>query len=220
MKVLHPQKSKGRSLLIKKELGKAAPDWAQLIYKEIFEIKLQVRNVLDMKEEIKGEIRSEINDFKQIMEREQQELKSSIQFISDQYDSLKTSQQTNEEQCVTLKNENICMKGTISNLLNKIDKLEQYSRRNCLLINGIKEADPPNENVSDETSEVSTQENTDIAVLLLFNKKLGVDVHIKDIDRTHRIGRQKQKNKDAPRPIIVKFSNYNTRQRCFKLGGN
>ena len=116
----------------KKELGKAAPDWAQLIYNEIFEIKLQVRNVLDMKEEIKGEIRSQINDFKQIMEREQQELKSSIQFISDQYDSLKTSQQTNEEKCVTLKNENICMKGMISNLLNKIDEVEQYSRRNCL----------------------------------------------------------------------------------------
>ena len=91
----------------KKELGKAAPDWAQLIYNEIFEIKLQVRNVLDMKEEIKGEIRIEINDFKQIMEREQKELKSSIQFISNQYDSLKTSQQTNEEKCVTLKNENI-----------------------------------------------------------------------------------------------------------------
>ena len=175
-----------------------------------------MRNVLDMKEEIKGEIRSEINDFKQIMEREQQELKSSIQFISDQYDSLKTSQQTNEEKCVTLKNENICMKGTISNLLNKIGEVEQYSRRNCLLINGIKEADPPKENVSEETSEVSTQENTDIAVLLLFNEKLGVDVHIKDIDRTHRIGRQKQKNKDAPRPIIVKFSNYNTRQRVFQ----
>ena len=91
----------------KKELEKAAPDWAQLIYNEIFEIKLQVRNVLDMKEQIKGEIRSKINDFKQIMEREQQELESSIQFISNQYDSLKTSQQTNEEKCVTLKNENI-----------------------------------------------------------------------------------------------------------------
>ena len=74
------------------------------------------------------------------------------------------------------------MKGTIPNLLNKIDELEQYSRRNCLLINGIKEADPPSETVSEETSEVSTQENTDIAVLLLFNKKLGVDVHIKDIE--------------------------------------
>ena len=47
----------------KKELGKATPDWVQLIYNEMFEIKLQVRNVLDMKEEIKGEIRSEINDF-------------------------------------------------------------------------------------------------------------------------------------------------------------
>ena len=110
-----------------------------------------MRNVLDMKEEIKGEIRNEINDFKKIMEREQQELKSSIQLISDQYDSLKTSQQTNEEKCVTLENENICMKGTISNLLNKIDELEQYSRRNCLLVNGIKELDPPNVNVSINT---------------------------------------------------------------------
>ena len=112
------------------------------------------------------------------------------------------------------------MKETISSLLNKIDELEQYSRRNCLLINGIKKADPPKENVSEETSEVSTQENTDIAVLLIFNEKLGVDVHIKDIDRTHRIGKQKQKNKDAPRPVIVKFSNYNTSRGFFKLGRN
>ena len=178
-----------------KELGKAAPDWAWLIYNEIFKIKLQVRNILEMKEDIKGEIRNEINDFKQIMEREQQELKSSIQFISDQYDSLKTSQQTNEEKCVTMENENICMKGTISNLLNKIDELEQYSRRNYLFVTLIKEVDPPNENVSEQTSEVSTQETTDIAVLLLFNEKLSVDVHIKDIDRTHRIGRQKQKTR-------------------------
>ena len=152
-----------------------------------------MRNALDMKEEIKGEVRSEINDFKQIVERERQELKSSIQFISDQYDSLKTSQQTNEEKCVTLKNENMCMKGMISNLLNNIDELEQYSRRNCLLINGIKEVDPPNENVSEETNEVSTQGNTDIAVLLLFNEKLGVDVHIKNANHTHRYGRQNQK---------------------------
>ena len=83
-------------------------------------------------------------------------------------------------------------------------------------MNGIKEVDPPNENVSEETSEVSTHQSTDIAVLLLFNEKLGVDVQIKDIDLTHRIGRQKQRNKDAPRPIIVKFSNYNTRQKVFQ----
>ena len=40
-----------------------------------------MRNVLDMKEEIKGEISNEIIDFEQIMEREQQELKSLIPFI-------------------------------------------------------------------------------------------------------------------------------------------
>ena len=92
----------------KKELGKAAPDWAQLIYNKIFKIKLQVINVSDMKEEIKGEIRNEINDFKQIMEREKQELKSSIQFISDQHDSLKTSQHIKRrEVCNTGKREHL-----------------------------------------------------------------------------------------------------------------
>ena len=53
-------------------------------------------------------------------------------------------------------------------------------------------------------------------MLLLFNEKLGVDLQIKDIDHTHRIGRQKQKNKGAPGSIILKFSNYNTRQRVFQ----
>ena len=78
------------------------------------------------------------------------------------------------------------------------------------------EFDLPNENVSEETSEVSTQENTDTAVLLLFNEKLGVDVHIKDIDHTHTIGRQTQKSKETPKLIIVKFGNYNTRQKVFQ----
>ena len=57
-----PAKVERKKLPDKKELRKAAPNWAQLIYNEIFEIKLQVRNVLDMKEKIKREIRNEIND--------------------------------------------------------------------------------------------------------------------------------------------------------------
>ena len=44
-----PAKVERKESSDKKELGKAALDWAQLIYNEIFEIKLQVRNVLYMK---------------------------------------------------------------------------------------------------------------------------------------------------------------------------
>ena len=51
-------------------------------------------------------------------------------------------------------------------------------------------------------------------MLLLFNEKRGVDVHIKDIDRTQNW--QTETKEDTPRPIIVKFSNYNTRQRVFQ----
>ena len=36
----------------------------------------------------------------------------------------------------------------------------------------------------------------------------------KELDRTHRIGNPKSGNK-RPRPIIVKFSRYNTRRKVF-----
>ena len=42
-----------------------APKWAQLLYEEIFEIKSQVKSVIDVKEEILCEIRVETNKLKE-----------------------------------------------------------------------------------------------------------------------------------------------------------
>ena len=82
---------------------------------------------------------------------------------------------------------------------NRYDSLEQYGRRNCLLVHGIPE---------------NPGECTDDLVLNVFNKKLKVAINTSNLDRSHRLGRRSP-NKN--RPIIVKFSTYNARSQVFKV---
>ena len=53
-------------------------------------------------------------------------------------------------------------------------------------------------------------EDTESAVIKLFNDKLGVSITSDTIDRCYRVGRF-QKNKPGSRPIIVKFVSYKSR---------
>lgn len=80
----------------------------------------------------------------------------------------------------------------------RMDELESYSRRNCLLIHGV--------------SEDSTRESCVPAVLNVFNDNLQVPINASQIDRTHRIGRP---NTTRARPIIVKFVSYEQRHAVF-----
>ena len=59
----------------------------------------------------------------------------------------------------------------------KMEMQEQYSRRNFILIHGLKE---------------KKNEKTDDRVLKLFREKLNEDVLLVDLDRTHRIGKKKR----------------------------
>ena len=86
----------------------------------------------------------------------------------------------------------------IDKLENLVDREEQYSRRNCLLVHGIAE---------------TNDENTDDLVLKTINEKLDVDIAEKEIDRSRRIGREKDGLR--PKPVIVKLTRYNTRKKVF-----
>ena len=81
---------------------------------------------------------------------------------------------------------------------------EQYSRRNCILIHGLKE---------------EIDESTDDRVLKLFREELNEDVLLADLDRTNRIGK-KRDSSSKPRPVIVKFTRYNIREKLFKSKKN
>ena len=81
-----------------------------------------------------------------------------------------------------------------------LDKHEQYSRRNCLLIHGIPE---------------EKDESTDEKVMNVLNNDMNInDITKDDIDRSHRIGKKKGNGK--PRAVIVKFCGYNKRNKVFK----
>ena len=91
------------------------------------------------------------------------------------------------------------MSATIESLRGCLDRQEQYSRRNCLLIHGLPE---------------SKNKNTDELVIDRIKEKMGEEIEKDEIDRSHRPGAPKNNGKS--RPIIIKFVRYNTSCRIFK----
>ena len=88
---------------------------------------------------------------------------------------------------------------SVKNLDNQLDRQEQHSRRNCMLIHGITE---------------TQDENTDDISLRTINEHSEVELTGKELDRTYRFGNPKSGNK-SPRPIIVKLALYNIRRKVF-----
>ena len=78
----------------------------------------------------------------------------------------------------------------------EIDDLEQYSRRNCLLLHGVVE---------------TNAECTDDIIIKTCPEELGFDVKQEDLDRLGKVKR----NDSKPRPIIVKFACYVVRNKVF-----
>ena len=78
-----------------------------------------------------------------------------------------------------------------------MERQEQYSRRNYILIHGSKEE--KNESAYDR-------------VLKLFREGMNEDVLLADLDRTHRLGGKKSLS-SKPRSVIAKLARYNTREK-------
>jgi vacuolar-type H+-ATPase subunit I/STV1 len=85
-----------------------------------------------------------------------------------------------------LKGENAALKSKVSDLENRVDELENYSRRNCVEIQGIPE---------------DKGEKT-IEIVKKVGKALSVDINDSMVDACHRVGKAER---DRPRGIIVKF---------------
>lgn len=118
----------------------------------------------------------------------------------------------------TIQDENKVLKDRVELLEKKIELLEkqgdtanQYSRRNCLRVSGIKESD--GESMDEIVKHLSTE--------------LKADIDLRDIDNMHRLHSKNarsdasssgQSNKSAdqrPRDIIIKFTSYRARQQMY-----
>ncbi|KAF0287561.1 hypothetical protein FJT64_014026 [Amphibalanus amphitrite] len=93
------------------------------------------------------------------------------------------------------------LRAQLSAAQNDVDSLEQYSRRNSLMITGLPE---------------SARESTDALVIDLA-KAAGVTVTVADLDRSHRVGPPRR---DRPRQIIAKFVAFNKRQELLEARTN
>ena len=85
----------------------------------------------------------------------------------------------------------------------RLEDLEQYSRRNCLIIHGIEE---------------TTGESTDDLICSVAKEELDVTILPEHIDRSHRIGqrgRKDQRGRPLHRPIVAKFATYGPRSRIY-----
>ena len=153
-----------------------------------------VEKLLSSKDIIKNMIATIIDtdQFKEALDLGRQDIYESVTYdltqSKEKYEALEAKNNQLTHQLATLEEE--------------VDSLQQYSRRNCLLIHQVKEV--PNE-------------STDDAALGIFKQKLNIDLDPSDLDRSHRIGR---KSSSRARPIIVKFTAYNIRNKVFRAKRN
>ena len=95
--------------------------------------------------------------------------------------------QSISEENMALRRENESLKMRVQKLESASDNAEQYSRRNCLRVSGVRE---------------NSNENTD-ELILERTRSMNIDLSLQEIDRSHRVGKP---NAAKPRDIIMKLS--------------
>jgi hypothetical protein len=113
----------------------------------------------------------------------------------------------NAKKCQLIKKLNCDLQSANS----RIEALEQYTRRDNLLIAGL-----PIQSSADATAEEQPNKSLETTVLKLFNDRLGVSVNPSDISITHRL---KKRVASDPRPpmTIVRFANRKAREAVYSV---
>lgn len=110
--------------------------------------------------------------------------------------SVKTENSALRKENNLLNDKVVKLEGRVSELESAVDTGEQYSRRGCLRITGIKEVDG---------------EDTD-AIVLKMAYELEAGLTIADLDRSHRVGKIRP---GQNRAIIAKFATHRARQSLY-----
>lgn len=123
-----------------------------------------------IKKTIKKTIREEMQELKQEFAKLSKQVESNeTNIVSLQIETERKNQEIND-----LEKRLKTQEDSTNRLQNKCNDAEQYSRRNCIRVFGIPE---------------STGEQTDNVIMNIAKEKLGVELQLKDLDRSHRIGR-------------------------------
>ena len=164
--------------------GLSSSECAKILVNCLRNIENQVKELFVLNEETKNA---------------QIKVTESLEFFSNKFDELERENKKKNEKIKELEETIDILTEKNKSLTSDVDELEQYSRRNCLLLHGVQE----NEN-----------ENTDDIVLKTMSEELDIEIKENDLDRTHRIGNRNRKD-GKPRAIIVKFTCYATRNKIY-----
>ena len=108
------------------------------------------------------------------------DLAKGVDFITQKFNKYEKDRREKNAITVTVQSELKSASMKVEDLEKKMDSQEQYSRRNCILIHGLKER---------------KNKSTDDRILKSFREELNEDVLLVDLDRTHRIGGGKKRLK-------------------------
>ena len=104
-----------------------------------------------------------------------EEVNESIKFINEKFEEMEADRKEKERQILDLKNDVNYLNEKVETMDRSLDHHEQYFRRNCLLIHGVKE---------------NEKEDTDEVVIEFFEKEMEEKLSANDIDRSHRLGKK------------------------------
>ena len=121
----------------------------------------------------------------------------SLDALSKKIDELKTEIKNKDKKFQLLENRVEILEEEKESQGKQIDDLEQYSRKNSLLLHGATNA-----------------EFTDYIIIKKCAEELGIDVRQENFDRSHRLGKVKR-NDNKPRSMIVNFARYAVRNKVF-----
>ena len=101
-----------------------------------------------------------------------EEVNESIKFINEKFEEMEADRKEKEQQISELKNDVKYLNEKVETMDGSLDRHEQYSRRNCLLIYGVKK---------------NKKEDTDEVIIEFFEKEMEEKLSANDIDRSHRL---------------------------------
>ena len=164
--------------------GIDSPRCASILYDCLKNLELNVNEVYELSSSTKD---AQIKGAKQL-----QDDNESIKFIKEKFEKHEADRKKKEKEIAELKEQLTSLKEKFFQVDKTLDRQEQYSRRNCLLVHGLEE---------------KNNEDTDQEIINIVKNDLAEEITIHDIDRTHRIGKRKPDN-NVRQPIIFKFTRY------------
>lgn len=161
--------------------------------------EVNVQDVYNLLQEMREESKTQINKLEVELGNSVEMCHARIEDLIKTIDAQSVTIKHYQENLDQLKHENAELSKKCQDFENRLDDLEQYSRINCIELNGIPE-----------------EKNEDVQRLIQkVGNSIGVNIDDTDIDACHRLGVAKEDSKRT-RGIIVKFTRRSIKEQVLQ----